>query len=105
MTPYIRNNQNHLAEEHRRFENYLLQESRIALVENTELAICHEDARSRRSLSARSDGNGQKVTAQFCPQQFCPERRRLLFQAHIQLKTQAAATRPVIKKTSRVPRR
>ena len=31
MTPYIRNNQNHLAEEHRRFENYLLQESRIAL--------------------------------------------------------------------------
>ena len=32
MTPYIRNNQNHLAEEHRRFENYLLQESRIALL-------------------------------------------------------------------------
>ena len=32
MTPYIQNNQNYLAEEYRRFENYLLQESRIALL-------------------------------------------------------------------------
>jgi hypothetical protein len=32
MTPYIRNNQDHLAEEFRRFDNYLLQESRIALL-------------------------------------------------------------------------
>jgi len=32
MTPYIQNNQNYLAEEFRRFENYLLQESRIALL-------------------------------------------------------------------------
>ena len=32
MIPYIRNNQDHLAEEYRRSENYLLQESRIALL-------------------------------------------------------------------------
>ena len=32
MTPYTRNNQNHLAEEFQRFENYLLQESRIAIL-------------------------------------------------------------------------
>jgi hypothetical protein len=32
MMPRIRNNQDHLAEEFRRFENYLLQESRIALL-------------------------------------------------------------------------
>ena len=32
MTPYIQNNQNYLAEEFRRHENYLLQESRIALL-------------------------------------------------------------------------
>jgi hypothetical protein len=32
MTPFIQNNQNGPAEEHRRFENYLLQESRIALL-------------------------------------------------------------------------
>ncbi len=32
MTPYIGNNQDHLAEEFRRFDNYLLQESRIALL-------------------------------------------------------------------------
>jgi hypothetical protein len=32
MTPYIRNNQNYLAEEFQRFETYLLQESRIALL-------------------------------------------------------------------------
>ena len=32
MTPYIQNNQTYLAEEFRRFENYLLQESRIALL-------------------------------------------------------------------------
>lgn len=32
MTPYTRNNQNYLAEEFHRFETYLLQESRIALL-------------------------------------------------------------------------
>lgn len=32
MTPYTRNNQNYLAEEFQRFETYLLQESRIALL-------------------------------------------------------------------------
>jgi hypothetical protein len=32
MFPDIRNNQDYLAEEFRRFENYLLQESRIALL-------------------------------------------------------------------------
>jgi len=32
MTPNIRNNQDHLAEEFRQAENYLLQESRIALL-------------------------------------------------------------------------
>ena len=32
MTPYTQNNQNFLAEEFQRFENYLLQESRIALL-------------------------------------------------------------------------
>ena len=32
MIPYIRNNQDHLAEEFRQAENYLLQESRIALL-------------------------------------------------------------------------
>lgn len=32
MTPDIRNNQDHLAEEFRQAENYLLQESRIALL-------------------------------------------------------------------------
>ncbi|MHA4807727.1 hypothetical protein ACX0G9_06460 [Flavitalea flava] len=32
MIPHIRNNQVHLAEEFRRSENYLMQESRIALL-------------------------------------------------------------------------
>jgi hypothetical protein len=32
MMPHIRNNQGHLAEEFRRQENYLVQESRIALL-------------------------------------------------------------------------
>jgi len=32
MTPDIRNHQDHLAEEYRRMENYLVQESRIALL-------------------------------------------------------------------------
>jgi hypothetical protein len=32
MIPDIRNNQDHLAEEFRRLENYLVQESRIALL-------------------------------------------------------------------------
>jgi hypothetical protein len=32
MIPKIRNNQNHLAEEFKRRENYLVQESRIALL-------------------------------------------------------------------------
>jgi hypothetical protein len=32
MTPYTQNNQNYLAEESQRFENYLLQESRIAIL-------------------------------------------------------------------------
>lgn len=32
MIPYIRNNQDHLAEEFRQSETYLLQESRIALL-------------------------------------------------------------------------
>jgi hypothetical protein len=32
MTPYTRNNQSYLAEEFQRFETYLLQESRIALL-------------------------------------------------------------------------